>query len=240
MLSIILPCYNEGNKLKNSVEKIFTYLKEINLEDFEIIIVNDGSTDNTFSNMIELKEVYPNYIKLVHYKENKGKGYAIKRGFLEATKEYSLFMDTDLSTDLSAISTVLDKIKEGKQIIIGSRRLQDSELVVPQGFVRKFIGNCCKIITNSQLKLNIKDTQCGFKCFKTEIAIKMALKQTINRWAFDTELLYMARLNNIEIVEIPIKWENDSDSRVSASSASIEFMKDLNKIKKNKETYIFT
>ena len=149
-------------------------------------------------------------------------------------------MDMDLSTDLSAIKDCLDLTKkEEVSIIIGSRRLKESNLVVPQGFLRKFIGNSCKIYTNLKLGLKIKDTQCGFKFFEKNIAKKIANKEIIHRWAFDAEMLYIAKLNHINIKEIPVKWTNDEDSKVSPFDASINFILDLSKIKKNKNNYIF-
>lgn len=239
-LSIVFPCYNEGKKIQNAVDSIINYLNKFDLKSYEIIIVNDGSKDNSINYIIDIKEQYPNIIKLVHYKNNKGKGYAVKKGLLEATGDYAIFMDTDLSTDLSAIDNCIKIIKEEKTpIIIGSRRLPESELAVPQTGIRKITGIGCKIYTNMKLKLKLKDTQCGFKCFKTNIVKKIIEKQTIDGWAFDAELLYIARLNNIEIKEIPVKWENDEDSKVSPFQASIKFISDLGKIKKNKDKYIF-
>ena len=239
-LSIVLPCYNEGKKIKKSIETIMTHLNNLDLKSYEIIIVNDGSKDNSINYIIDIKEQYPDIIKLVHYKDNKGKGYAVKKGLLASTGEYVIFMDTDLSTDLSAIDTCLQVIEKDKTpIIIGSRRLPESELAIPQTGIRKITGIGCKIYTNMKLKLKLQDTQCGFKCFEGNIAKKLVKKQTINRWAFDAELLYIARLNNIDIKEIPVKWENDEDSKVSPFKASLKFIIDLGKIKRNKEKYIF-
>ena len=238
-LSIILPCYNEGNKLDNSVSQIVEYLKNIKISSYEILIVNDGSTDYTLNYIIDLKEKYPNILRVIHYKNNHGKGYAVKKGISEAIGEYIIFMDVDLSTDLSAIDKCMKIInKENTPIIIGSRRLKESELTKSQNGLRKFIGNCCSYYTNMKLNLHIKDTQCGFKCFEKTIAKKLIKKQTIERWAFDAELLFIAKLNNIEIKEIPIKWTNDEDSKVSPLKASFNFISDLRKIKKNKKKYI--
>lgn len=239
-LSIILPCYNESKILKENITKIIEYLQSISFTSYELVVVNDGSKDFTLDKIIEVKELYPELIKVVHYKDNKGKGYAVKKGILEANGKYILFMDMDLSTDLSAIKDCLDLTKkEEVSIIIGSRRLKESNLVVSQGFLRKFIGNSCKIYTNLKLGLKIKDTQCGFKFFEKNIAKKIANKEIIHRWAFDAEMLYIAKLNHINIKEIPVKWTNDKDSKVSPFDASINFILDLSKIKKNKNNYIF-
>ncbi len=237
-ISLIIPCYNEGKKLEKNIKKVIAYMEETFLIDYEIIIVNDGSTDNTIDDVLHLKENYPNIIKLIHYKDNRGKGYAVKRGILEADSDVLIFMDTDLSTDISAISTTVKELEE-YPIVIGSRKMKESEIKEEQKGIRKIMSKGCRDYTNMKLNLNISDTQCGFKGFQTNIAKKIAEKMTINRWAFDAEMLYIAKLNNIEVKEIPVKWENDLDSKVSPYSASMEFMKDLSKIKSNKKKYIF-
>lgn len=237
-LTLIIPCYNEGKKLTKNIETIVSFMEENFLIDYEILVVNDGSTDNTIDDVLKLKEEYPNIIRLIHYKDNKGKGYAVKRGILDAEGDTLIFMDADLSTDISAITTTVQEL-EKYPIVIGSRRMKESEIAEAQTGIRKIMGTGCKTITNAKLGLSISDTQCGFKGFRTDIAKKIAEKMTIDRWAFDAEMLYIAKLNNIQVKEIPVKWENDSDSRVSPYSASMEFMKDLGKIKSNKKKYFF-
>lgn len=237
-LTLIIPCYNEGKKLTKNVETIITFMEENFLIDYEILVVNDGSTDNTIDDVLELKEKYPNIVRLIHYKDNKGKGYAVKRGILDANGDVLIFMDADLSTDISAIPTAVQEL-ENYSIVIGSRRMQESEIAEAQTGIRKIMGTSCKNITKTKLGLDVSDTQCGFKGFKADVAKKIAEKMIINRWAFDAEILYIAKLNNIQVKEIPVKWENDSDSRVSPYSASLEFIKDLGKIKSNKKNYIF-
>lgn len=237
-LSIIIPCYNEGQKLINNIKKINTYLKqELPSLNYEIIGVNDGSKDNTKEIMKENEYKLLN-TKFISYEINRGKGGAVKEGVLNAKGEWILFMDADLSTDISAIKTVLDNINSCN-FIIGSRRHKDTILVKKQGFKRKFIGNCCIIITNILTGLHLLDTQCGFKAVKRNLATKIVKKQTINRWAFDVEWLYIAKINKERIKEIPIKWENDEDSKVSAFSSSINFFLDLFKIIKKKKYYKF-
>ena len=238
-LSLIVPCYNEGKKLKKNIDKIVTFMEETFLVEYEILIVNDGSTDNTIDDVLQLKEEYPNIVRLIHYKDNKGKGYAVKRGILDACGDFLIFMDADLSTDITAIPEAVKEL-EKFPIVIGSRRMKESEITEVQTGVRKIMGTGCKTYTNIKLGLNLSDTQCGFKGFHTNIAKQIAEKMTINHWAFDAEMLYIAKLNGIAVKEIPVKWENDSDSRVSPYSASMEFMKDLGKIKSNKKKYIFS
>ena len=203
-LSLIIPCYNEGKKLTKNVEKIVSFMEENFLIDYEIMIVNDGSTDNTIDDVLLLKEKYPNIIRLIHYKDNKGKGYAVKRGILDANGDISIFMDADLSTDISIIPKTVKEL-ENYPIVIGSRRMKQSEIAEAQTGIRKITGAGCKVYTNMKLGLHLSDTQCGFKGFHTDIAKQIAEKLTINHWAFDAEMLYIAKLNKIPIKEIPVK-----------------------------------
>lgn len=238
-LSIIIPCYNEGEKLLSNISKIKTFIFSSfeNDLDFEIIIVNDGSTDNS-------KKIFEDYCKqdslckFITYDINKGKGYAVREGIKSSTKEVVVFMDADLSTDITALLDVYENIG-GTHIIIGSRRHPKSILIIPQGKRRRFVGKMCSLITNFLMSFNISDTQCGFKAFKGSVARELVLRQTINRFAFDVELLYIGYLNGYVIKEIPVIWENDEDSKVKLVGSSFKFMRDLIKIKLNKKHYIY-
>jgi glycosyltransferase involved in cell wall biosynthesis len=237
-LSIIIPCYNEGQKLVENIQKINNYLSK-NIPDliYEIIVVNDGSTDNTY-NIIKSNMEKFQHTTLYSYEQNKGKGGAVKEGVKKATYEWILFMDADLSTDLSAIKTILQNTNNNK-IIIGSRRHKKTVLMKKQGLIRKIVGIGCIILTNIITNLWLLDTQCGFKAVKTPLAKKIIEKQTINKWAFDVEWLYIAKVNHIKAIEIPVIWDNDEDSKVSVLSSSINFFKDLFRIIRNKEKYKF-
>lgn len=231
-ISIIIPCYNEGNKLTNNIPLVYNYLDNLNVS-YEIICVNDGSTDLETQNIVS--NITFKNTKFISYQKNRGKGYAVKQGLEAAIGNTILFMDADLSVDLFAIKMAL-KYKD-YDVVIGSRRHHDSMIPKPQGPVRKFIGICCIILTRLITGIKVKDTQCGFKSFKKDIAKQLISKQTIDRWAFDVEYLYIATLNNFSIKEIPVIWENDEDSRVSPIKSSISFFKELIKISKNKYLY---
>lgn len=237
-LSIVIPCYNEGEKMLKNINKVVEKLNSLHVE-YNIIIVNDGSTDNTLSYLNKIN--YPN-VFIETYEKNRGKGFAVKKGILslfekEIAGDYINFMDADLSTDLSAIDTTL-KYCNKYDIIIGSRRHKDTKLPVPQGFIRKIISEICIFITKIITRLNLRDTQCGFKTFRKEVIYNIINKQQIERFAFDVEYLYIAKLHNYSIIEIPIIWTNDTDSKVSTIKSSIKFFKDLLLIKKNKKLYL--
>ncbi|MDD3207661.1 MAG: glycosyltransferase [Bacilli bacterium] len=235
-LTIVVPCYNEGKKIRYNLEqKVLPFLKERNIN-FEVILVNDGSKDNTkeLFNVLILENVLA-----LGYDDNRGKGGAVKFGIEQATGDYVLFMDADLSTDLRALDLIYAD-NDNADMYVGSRHLKESVLAKKQGLVRRFIGKSCRIIVNSTFKFKFKDTQCGFKAIRTEYAKEMAKRQIINGFAFDVEYLYMAKLNNLKIKEIPVIWENDEDSKVNTFKSSIRFFKDVRIIKKNKANYLFS
>ena len=152
-------------------------------------------------------------------------------------EDYVLFMDADLSTDLSAIDEVIKHMGES-QIIIGSRHMKNSKILTYQPLKRIVIGYGCRILVELKFHFHSTDTQCGFKAFKTDLAKKIITKQIINGFAFDVEYLYIAKLNGYNFVEIPVIWKNDRTSTVS-KGASKKFFKDMGLMKKNRHNYLF-
>lgn len=231
-LSIIIPCYNEADCIKDNMEKkVVPFLKE-NKVDYELILVSDGSKDNTAEVIKNMSGIIP-----IAYSPNRGKGGAVKEGILNASGEFILFMDADLSTDLSAINDVIQNMDK-YDFIMGSRHLKGSKLPQKQPLIRQFVGWCCRKLVNMTFHFNYKDTQCGFKAIKTDIAKDIARKQIINGFAFDVEYLYYAKLHKIKALEIPVTWINDTSSTVKVASASTQFLKDMRKMKKNKQNYL--
>lgn len=231
-LSIVVPCYNESKDIAKNSEIIKNYLESIK-QDYELILVNDGSKDNTK----EVIEAIPG-VKALSYEPNRGKGGAVKYGIEHATGDYVLFMDADLSTDLEAIDRFI-KIAPNYDMVIGSRHAKDSVIKKKQPALRVFIGWCCRKLVNMKFHFKYKDTQCGFKAMRTDIAKKIVSKQVVNNFAFDVEYLYIAKLNNLSIYEMGVIWADDRGSTVSPLKSSIKFFKDLSFIKKHKKTYLF-
>ena len=231
-LSIVVPCYNESKDIAKNSEIIKKHLEDIK-QDYELILVNDGSKDNTK----EVIEAIPG-VKALSYEPNRGKGGAVKYGIENATGEYVLFMDADLSTDLEAIDKFL-KSAPNYDMVIGSRHAKDSVIKKKQPALRVFIGWCCRKLVNMKFHFKYKDTQCGFKAMRTDIAKKIVEKQVVNNFAFDVEYLYIANLNNLSIYEMGVIWADDRGSTVSPLKSSIKFFKDLSFIKKHKKTYLF-
>ncbi len=231
-LSIVVPCYNESKDIAKNSEIIKNYLESIK-QDYELILVNDGSKDNTK----EVIEAIPG-VKALSYEPNRGKGGAVKYGIENATGDYVLFMDADLSTDLEAIDKFI-KLAPNYDMVIGSRHAKDSVIKKKQPALRVFIGWCCRKLVNMKFHFKYKDTQCGFKAMRTDIAKKIVSKQVVNNFAFDVEYLYIAKLNNLSIYEMGVIWADDRGSTVSPLKSSIKFFKDLSFIKKHKKTYLF-
>lgn len=231
-LSIVVPCYNESKDIAKNSEIIKNYLESIK-QDYELILVNDGSKDNTK----EVIEAIPG-VKALSYEPNRGKGGAVKYGIENATGDYVLFMDADLSTDLEAIDKFV-KLAPNYDMVIGSRHAKDSVIKKKQPALRVFIGWCCRKLVNMKFHFKYKDTQCGFKAMRTDIAKKIVEKQVVNNFAFDVEYLYIAKLNNLSIYEMGVIWADDRGSTVSPLKSSIKFFKDLSFIKKHKKTYLF-
>ena len=183
MISIVIPCYNEGKKLINNLQKINNFMEHIN-NNYEIIVVDDGSTDDTYltlySNLKNIKNT-----RISSYSPNKGKGNAVRTGIQEAKGDYIFFMDADLSTDLEAIDKTLEVFKNNPDtdIVIGNRRMNDS--TEKKGLIRKIISKGCHFITMLFTGLTYIDTQCGFKAFKHNIGKNIVSKQVLERFAFD-------------------------------------------------------
>lgn len=232
-LSIIIPCYNEAKDIAKNAEIVKQYLKETAI-DYELILVNDGSKDNTK----EIIESIPG-VKALSYDVNRGKGGAVKYGIEEAEGDYVLFMDADLSTALEAIPRIVE-LAPTADMVIGSRHAKESIIRKKQPLLRVFIGWCCRQLVNKKFHFNFKDTQCGFKLIRTDVAKKIAFKQVVNNFAFDVEYIYIAKLNNLTIKEMGVIWSDDRGSTVSPLKSSIKFFKDLSFIKKHKKTYFFS
>jgi glycosyltransferase involved in cell wall biosynthesis len=231
-LSVVIPAYNEEKRLPKTLEAVDSYLRKQNY-DYEILVVNDGSKDGTAATVNYMEGVIKN-LKLIDNKQNKGKGGVVKQGMLEANAEYRLFTDADNSTSVDQIETMWPEFEKGADIVIGSRDIKGAVLDPPQPFLRNMIlGEGFKLIRKFIVGLwNIQDTQCGFKCFKAAAAQNIFPKCRIDRWAFDPEILVVAKKLKYKIKEVPVYWKNDPESKVNLNSIP-KFVIDLMRIKLN-------
>ncbi|MGB2706250.1 MAG: dolichyl-phosphate beta-glucosyltransferase [Candidatus Omnitrophota bacterium] len=230
-LSVIVPAYNEEGCIRETVISIRGFLKK-NFENFEIIVVDDGSTDRTCKIVSGLSEKIA-ALRVIRNAENRGKGESVKRGMLSAVSEYILFSDADLSTPIDEIAGFMDCARNGESIIIGSRALKGSNVLKKQSFLRQNMGRAFNLLVQTFLFKGIKDTQCGFKCFKKDAAREIFKLQRTNGFCFDAEILYIAKKKGYKIKEVPVKWSNRKDSRVTLISGSLGMLLDIFRIRIN-------
>lgn len=214
-ISIVIPSYNESERIEKTLLSVSDFLKKQNF-DYEILVVNDGSKDDTANVVLGLESSIPN-LKLVDNKENHGKGWVTKQGMLTATGDIRVFMDADNSTKVDEITKMLPLFEQGVDIVVGSRRIQGAVIAVHQPWIRDFLGGVFRFIVHTLVPLGITDSQCGFKAFSAKATNAIFPKQTIFRWAFDVEILAVARREKFKIAEVPITWVNDTESHVKLS-----------------------
>lgn len=230
-LSVVVPAYNEQNRLPKTLREIEKYLKTQSY-DWEIVVVNDGSKDNTSQVVKELLSEIEN-LRLVDNKENHGKGYVVRQGMLEAKGKYRVFTDADNSTSIDQVEKMWPEFEKGYDIIIGSRDIKGAVLSVPQTWLRRRIGDIFNLLVQITCGLwGIWDTQCGFKGFTEKATEDIFPKCRIDRFAFDPEILVIAKKMGYKIKEIPVTWINDPESKVKLKSM-IKMAVDLLKIRKN-------
>jgi dolichyl-phosphate beta-glucosyltransferase len=207
-LSIIIPAYNEEKRITSSLKKIYNYFDRKQF-DYEVIVVNDGSRDNTLDVVNKIKN---KKTKVIDNKINAGKGHAVKTGMLDAKGDLLLFTDSDLSTPIEEFDKLM-KYTDNYDIIIGSRGLKESN--VKSKFHKMMLGKLGNFFIRLFAVKEINDTQCGFKLFKRK-CLNIFKKQTINRWGFDFEILFLARKFGYKIKEVPVVWVNAEGSKVKA------------------------
>ena len=210
MISIVFPAYNEARRLPRTLERVYAFLDERKLE-AEILVVDDGSRDDTAK--IVAERFGARGAKVLSYGGNRGKGYAVRFGFLAATGERVLMSDSDLSTpieELDALTKAMDE--RSVDIAIGSRAL--GQVVVAQRGVRSFSGKVYNRIMRAILRLPFEDTQCGFKLFKRERCRSVFEAMKIERFSFDVEILFLARRLGLTAAEVPVRWFNDAETKV--------------------------
>lgn len=214
-LSVVISAYNEAKRIPRTLVDIDAYLSRVEYSS-EIVVVNDGSNDETADIVRRFQAVVKN-LRCIDNKENHGKGWGIRLGMREAKGNWRIFMDADNSTSIGQIERMIPFFKE-YDIIIGSRAVRGATLNPPQRWRRRILGRIGNFIIRLLAVPGIKDTQCGFKCFSEEAAEKIFPSMKINRWGFDVEALALARAAGYKIKEIPVTWVNDTRSTVSAGA----------------------
>jgi dolichyl-phosphate beta-glucosyltransferase len=212
-LSVIIPAYNEAKRLPLTLIDVDKHLQEQEYS-YEILVVNDGSTDETAEIVNRFVPLIQN-LKLIDNAENKGKGAVVRQGMLLAKGTWRVFMDADNSTSVVEFNKMIPYFKNGYEVVIGSRHVKGSKMSPPQPFYKRILGNAGNLMIQALLLPGIWDTQCGFKCFSDEAAEKVFNLTKIDRWGFDAEALALAKALGYQIREMPVFWVNDIRSHVS-------------------------
>jgi len=223
-LSIIIPSYNEEARLPATLERIAGYVAKSGRET-EILVVDDGSTDGTAALAESFREKLPS-LRVLSNGVNRGKGFSVRHGMLEARGRIVLFTDADLSAPIEEAEKLLAALKNN-YVAIGSRALDRSLITVRESRFREFAGIIFNKIVRLILRLPFVDTQCGFKAFHRERCRIIFEQQTIERFGFDPELLYLARHNGLSAVEIPVRWGHSPATKVSMLRDSVQMFLDV-------------
>ena len=226
LVSVVIPAYNESNRLGSTLASVTRFFDSRSVA-FEVIVVSDGSTDETAS----VARSGGDRVTLVELPENRGKGAAVRSGVLESRGEVVLFTDADLSTPIEQWIPIREKLGEGYDVVIGSRALASSQIEVRQPWYRERMGKTFNWILRRILPLELKDTQCGFKLFESETAKHLFGVARIDGFAFDAEILYLAKRFGYRVAELPVPWFDSVPSRVHAVWHSAQMLKDLLKIR---------
>lgn len=214
-LSVVIPAYNEGKTLANTLIDIDRHLS---ISDFssEIIVVDNNSTDSTREIAERMSSLIKN-LKVIECRI-RGKAAAVKTGMLSAKGKIRIFMDADNSTSIDQFFKMISYFSEGYQVVIGSRDVEGAKLVPPQPWYRRIAGNIGNIVIQILLLPGIWDTQCGFKAFTAEVVERVFPLMKIRHWGFDAEVLSLAKKMGYKIKEVPVVWVNKSFSRVKATT----------------------
>ncbi len=192
----------------------------------ELLIVDDGSTDATARQVADFAAIHPE-VRLVRNPGNRGKGYSVRHGLLQASGQVVMFTDADLSAPICEAQLLFDAIEAGADIAIGSRWLERSRQTDRQPLYRQFFGRCFNVVTRAIMGLPFADTQCGFKAFRREAAHLVFPLQTIERWGFDPEILFIALRCGLRIVEVPVTWGHDERTRISYLRDGIQMLQEI-------------
>jgi dolichyl-phosphate beta-glucosyltransferase len=223
--SIVIPAYNESQRIPETLKSVVETIRERGWS-AEVVVVNDGSTDNT-AEVVRAFAAHAPEVRLMENPQNRGKGYSVRAGLLAALGDVVMFTDADLSAPMVEAERLLAAIGDGADIAIGSRWLERDRQTQRQPLYRQFFGRCFNAVTRGIMGLSFADTQCGFKAFTRQAAQTVFQLQTIERWGFDPEILFIALKRGFWIVEVPVTWGHDERSRMSYVKDGIQMLKEI-------------
>jgi dolichyl-phosphate beta-glucosyltransferase len=229
--SIVIPAFNETARIDAALREVVSCIRSRGW-DAEVIVVNDGSTDSTARQVLDFS-MSASEVRLIENPGNRGKGFSVRNGLLQARGEIVMFTDADLSAPINEAERLFAAIQNGADIAIGSRWLDRSRQVHKQPLYRQFFGRCFNMITRSVMGLKFHDTQCGFKAFTRQAAQTVFQLQTIEGWGFDPEILFIATKRGLRIEEVPVTWGHDERSRISYLRDGFQMLREMITIRRN-------
>ena len=229
MLSVVVPCYNEEQRLPRTVEQIERYLDTKNTP-YELILVDDGSADGT-RQVMDAAAVGHNGVRVEALPQNRGKGRALAVGVAAAKGDEILLTDADLSTPIEELDKLQAALSNGAGVAIASRALRDSRVEVSQPLYRVLMGKAFNLIVQVVLLPGIWDTQCGFKLFRADVAHQVFAGLSTDGFGYDPEVLYRARKHGVKIAEVPVVWRNSAPTKVSPISSSLDMLRHVIRVR---------
>jgi len=223
--SFVIPAFNESARIPATLHSVVACIRAKGWS-AEVIVVNDGSRDTT-ADLVRAFARTASEVRLVENPGNRGKGYSVRCGMLQALGEVVLFTDSDLSAPIEEAERLFAAIEQGADIAIGSRWLEKGRQTHRQPLYRQFFGRCFNAVTRGVMGLRFADTQCGFKAFTRAAAQTVFQLQTIERWGFDPEILFIALKRDYRIVEVPVSWGHDERSRMSYLRDGIKMLEEV-------------
>ncbi len=223
--SIVIPAYNESGRIPATLHSVLECIHAHHWN-AEVIVVDDGSRDST-AELVKAVAAKSPEVRLIQNPGNRGKGYSVRNGILQALGEVVMFTDADLSAPMEEAEGLFKAIADGADIAIGSRWLETKRQTIRQPLYRQFFGRCFNAVTRMIMGLHFADTQCGFKAFTRAAAQTVFQLQTIERWGFDPEILFIGLKRGYRIDEVPVSWAHDERSRMSYLKDGMRMLQDI-------------
>lgn len=228
-ISVVLPVYNEEVTLKRTIDTVSAHLGSLEL-DSEIIVVDNLSDDRTLDVAVECAR-RDRSIVVLHNSHKHGKGWAVRTGMMHARGRMRFFMDADLSTPVGEMSSLIEELEKGADVAIGSRRLEGSAILKAQPWIRVAAGQVYNLLVRLLFYPSCRDSQCGFKAFTARAAEALFPLQKVTGFGFDIELLHLARKRGLAVAQVPVRWRDERESRVSLLRDVPSMLRDLARVR---------